>query len=80
MLTNYIQAAMNHARYEILPDEGVYYGEIEGFDGVWATGDTLEACRRELQEVLEEWIVFRLSRRLPLPKVGEVAILVPEAV
>lgn len=71
---------MEQARYEILPSEGVYYGEIEGFDGVWATGDTLEACRRELQEVLEEWIVFRLSHRLPLPIIGEVAIAVPEAV
>ncbi|MCS6919330.1 MAG: type II toxin-antitoxin system HicB family antitoxin [Fimbriimonadales bacterium] len=69
MLTDYIQAAMNQARYEMLPDEGVYYGEIEGFAGVWAASDTLEACRRELQEVLEEWIVFRLSRRLPLPVV-----------
>ncbi|MGQ9626249.1 MAG: type II toxin-antitoxin system HicB family antitoxin [Anaerolineae bacterium] len=26
--------------------------------GVWATGKTLEECRRNLQEVLEGWIVI----------------------
>ncbi|MCS7301058.1 MAG: type II toxin-antitoxin system HicB family antitoxin [Fimbriimonadales bacterium] len=80
MLSAYIQAALNRASYEILPEDGQYYGEIEGFEGVWATGATLEACQRELQEVLEEWIVLRLSQGLPLPAIGEVAITVPEAV
>lgn len=28
MLTSYIKAAMSQARYEILPDDGTYYGEI----------------------------------------------------
>ena len=59
MLTKYIQAAMNKARYEILPDDGSFYGEIPGFDGVWANADTLEACRDELKEVLEGWILLR---------------------
>ncbi len=36
MLTKYIRAAMGKARYEILPDDGTFYGEIVGFDGVWA--------------------------------------------
>ncbi len=61
MLTKYIQAAMNKARYEILPDDGSFYGEIPGFDGVWANADTLEACRDELKEVLEGWILLRVS-------------------
>lgn len=67
MLANYIRAAMSQARYEILPDDGTFYGEIPGFDGVYATGDMLEACREELREILEEWIPFRVSRNLPLP-------------
>ena len=65
MLTNYIQAAMNQAKYEILPDDGYYYGEIPGLQGVYAHAKTAEACREELQEVLEEWILFRVSRNLP---------------
>jgi predicted RNase H-like HicB family nuclease len=68
MLTNYIRAAMRQARYEILPDDGTFYGEIPGFDGVYANADRLEACREELEEVLEEWILFRVSRQLPLRK------------
>jgi predicted RNase H-like HicB family nuclease len=67
MLTGYIRAAMRKAHYEILPDDGSFYGEIEGFQGVYANADTLEACRDELEEVLEEWILLRVSRQLDLP-------------
>ncbi len=59
LLTNYIQSAMRHARYEILP-EGTYYGEIPGFQGVYANEPTLEACREALQEALEGWILLGL--------------------
>ncbi len=41
MLTSYIRAAMRQARYEILPDDGTFYGEIPGFDGVYANANTL---------------------------------------
>ncbi|MBO0779737.1 MAG: type II toxin-antitoxin system HicB family antitoxin [Ktedonobacteraceae bacterium] len=66
MLTRYIRAAMGKAKYEILED-GSFYGEIPGFNGVYANTGTLEACRDELEEVLEEWILLRVSRHLPLP-------------
>ncbi len=65
MLTNYIRAAMHRARYEIFPSDGSFYGEIPGFDGVYANEETLEDCREELEEVLEEWILLRVSRNLP---------------
>jgi predicted RNase H-like HicB family nuclease len=45
-------------------DDSTFYGEIPGFDGVYANADTLEACREELLEVLEEWILFHVSRNL----------------
>ena len=69
MLTNYIRAAMKMAKYEILPDDNTFYGEIQGFDGVYANADSLEACRDELEEVLEDWILFRVSKNLSLPEV-----------
>ena len=78
MLTNYIRAAMRGARYEILTDDGTYYGEIPGFAGVYANSDTLEVCRDELAEVLEEWILFRVSRHLPLPVVDEITLAIQE--
>jgi predicted RNase H-like HicB family nuclease len=76
MLINYIQAAMRQASYEILPDDGTYYGEISGFDGVYANAATLEVCRNELEEVLEEWIFFRVSRNLPLPVVDGIELTI----
>ena len=51
VITNYIRSAMRRATYEILPD-GTYYGEIPGFQGVYANAPTLEECRETLQEVL----------------------------
>ena len=67
MLVNYIQAALNRAKYEILEDDGSFYGEIPGFQGVYANTATLESCRVELAEVLEEWILFRVHKQLSLP-------------
>ena len=78
MLTKYIQAAMRQARYEILSDDCSFYGEIPGFDGVYANADTLEDCRAELEEVLEEWVLFRVSRNLTLPVVDGIELTIKE--
>ncbi len=74
MLTQYIRAAMQHAEYKVLPESGQYFGEIPGLQGVWATGATLEACRDELKEVLEEWLALSLSRNLPIPDIDGITI------
>ena len=66
MVTKYLRAAMRGAKYELL-EEGGYYGSIPGFDGVWADAACLEDCRDELEEVVQEWLLFRLSRQLPVP-------------
>lgn len=61
MFSNYIPTAMRRAKYEILPDDGTFYGEIPGFQDVWANAETLEECREELQEVLEGWVDLGLQ-------------------
>ena len=71
---------MHLAKYEILEDDGTFYGEIPGFNGVYANADTLEKCRKELEEVLEEWIFFRVSRNLSLPVVEGIELTIREAV
>jgi len=68
MLTAYIYAAMHAAKYELLPDNEGYYGAIPMLPGVWANAATLEACREELQEVLEEWILLGLQQGRTLPE------------
>jgi len=78
MLIQYIQAALERAQYEIISDEEPYYGEVPGLEGVWATGKTLEGCRRNLEEVIDEWIIFRLRDGLEFPGIGDHVIKEPE--
>jgi len=52
----FIEAAMSKARYEIIEDEEPYYGEVPELEGVWATGKTLEECRKNLAEVIDGWM------------------------
>lgn len=78
MLTKYIKAALHQAKYNILSDDDTFYGEIPGFQGVWANTDTLEVCREELAEVLEEWIFLRVSRNLALPVVDGIELSIKE--
>ena len=80
MLTEYIEAAMRKAKYEILSDDNSFYGYIPDFDGVYANAEDLETCRTELKEVLEEWIMLGISRHLPLPIVDGIRLVVEEAV
>ena len=69
MLTKYLKSAMKRAKYEILPDNEGYFGKIPVFQGVWANAETLEDCREELKEVLEEWIIFGLKTGTTLPTI-----------
>jgi predicted RNase H-like HicB family nuclease len=67
MLLEYVQAGLRHAKYEILPDDGNYYGAIPECTGVYANAMTLEDCREELREVLEGWVLFRVHRNFSPP-------------
>ena len=66
MLQDYISRAMESAHYEIMED-GHYWGNIPAMPGAWAEAATLEACRRELQEVVEGWILIAIRDHDPLP-------------
>jgi predicted RNase H-like HicB family nuclease len=67
MLLEYIQTALESARYEIIDDEEPYYGEVPALAGVWATGKTLEECRRNLAETVEDWVLFGGVEELGAP-------------
>jgi len=79
MLIEYVQSAMSHAKYEILKDQKKYYGEIPQCKGVYATARNLEECRRQLAEILEEWVLLRVYRHLKLPIFDGVKLSVKEA-
>ena len=66
MLTEYVQNKMERAEYKILRD-GTYFGAIPSLQGVWANAKTLEGCRKELREVLEDWLLLKISSREKVP-------------
>lgn len=59
MLSEYIEKKLKTARYKLLKD-GSYFGEIPGLKGVWANTKNLEDCRKEIQGVLEDWLLLKI--------------------
>lgn len=72
MLADYMDKAMERAVYDIITDDGTYFGEIPGLQGVWANHRTLEGCRRDLREALSDWIALRLRLGLAIPPIAGV--------
>ncbi|MBU0606451.1 MAG: type II toxin-antitoxin system HicB family antitoxin [Armatimonadetes bacterium] len=48
-------------------EDGRYFGHVVAMPGVWAEAATLEACRRELQEVAEDWMLVKVRHGDMLP-------------
>jgi predicted RNase H-like HicB family nuclease len=69
MLTSYIRAAMRQAHYEMIEEDGSFYGQIPSIPGVWANAKTLEGCRKELESVLEGWVLLSIADRSPIPEI-----------
>jgi predicted RNase H-like HicB family nuclease len=78
MILEYVKSAMKIAHYERLEDDGSYYGTINGFEGVCANEATLEECRDELESVLEDWILFSVSKNAELPVINGLSLKVKE--
>jgi predicted RNase H-like HicB family nuclease len=78
MILEYINTALEKAKYEIIEDDEPYYGEVPGLKGIWATGKTLEECRRNLAETIEGWIILRLKKGLPIPSIGHTKFKEPK--
>ena len=73
MLSRYIHEAMARACYKLLEDE-TYFGEIPGITGVWSNELSLDKCREQLQEVLEEWLILKLRDHDPIPRIGRASL------
>jgi len=74
MLTKYIEAAMKKAHYELIED-GTFWGNIPGFQGVWGNGPTLEECREDLRGGLEGWLLLKLwDNDDDIPVLGRISL------
>ena len=79
MLFEYTQGALEKAEYKKL-DDSTWYAEIPGFEGVWANSTSVEECRKELIEVLEEWLILKLKDGDTVPVVNDIDINIKEIV
>ena len=53
--------------YEFIDDPEPFCGEVPELQGLWATGKTLEECRMNLMDALEDWIAAHLAWGYPVP-------------
>lgn len=66
MLTEYVEKKLKGARYKLLKNRS-FFGEIPGLRGVWANAKNLEDCRKELREVLEDWLLLKVRNHEKVP-------------
>ena len=78
MIREYVEEALRGARYNKLED-GTFYGEVPRLRGVLTTGKTLEDCRNQLAEVVEEWVLVRVAKGLAVPALGKIGVKVKKA-
>jgi len=78
MMYRVITQALRRARYRQV-DGGLFCATVPGLRGVIATGTSLEACRDQLAEVVEEWVLVRVARGLPVPRLGGVTVEIRQA-
>jgi len=67
MLLAYIEAAMKRAQFDLLED-GLYFGEIPGLQGLWSAAADRAAAEVELRERLEEWILTLTGHHIEVPE------------
>ena len=73
MLLKYLEAAVKKADYKQL-ESGTWFAEISQYPGVWANANTIEECRSELIEVLEEWILLKTRDHERIPVIAGIDI------
>jgi len=69
MLIEYINKALSKAQYDKLED-GSFSGIIPQCPGVMAFGITLFECQKELESVLEGWLIVKIRHGDTLPVIS----------
>ena len=75
MIRDYVERALRKARYDKM-DDGTFVAEVAGLRGVLASAKSLERCRETLAEVVEEWVLVRVSRGLKVPSIDGIEVAV----
>ncbi|MFH1742590.1 MAG: type II toxin-antitoxin system HicB family antitoxin [bacterium] len=75
MIQAYLSSSLKKASYKQLDDEK-WFAEIPCFEGVWSSADTVEECRNQLIEVLEEWLILKIRDGDEIPIIDGIEIKV----
>jgi len=75
VILEYIARGLKRARFERLED-GSTCATVPGLRGVIALGPDRRTCRRQLAEVIEDWVLVRVSQGLSIPKLDGVGVRV----
>jgi predicted RNase H-like HicB family nuclease len=78
VLSHYVAKSLDRAHYRLLED-GTFAATVPGLRGLIATGRTLEACRRDLADVVEAWVLVRIARGLSIPTIDGATVTVRRA-
>ncbi len=65
-VARYVKAAMQHATYHQAAANEPCYGAIGQLPAVHSQAATPEACRMELRDALETWLLLRLCKGVPI--------------
>jgi predicted RNase H-like HicB family nuclease len=77
LIREYVERGLRKARYDKLED-GSFVAEVPGLRGVIAAAGTVEKCRAQLAEVIEEWVLVRVARGLKVPAIDGIEVAVTD--
>jgi predicted RNase H-like HicB family nuclease len=75
VIRKYVERGLRKARYDKL-ENGTFVAEVPGLRGVVATARSLEKCRVQLAEIIEEWVLVRVARGMRVPTLGGITVRV----
>lgn len=72
-MLQFMDAAINQAHYEKMED-GEWFATIPGLTGLWATGNSVEAARKDLIEALDGWIEVSEKSGYRIPDINRISL------
>jgi predicted RNase H-like HicB family nuclease len=73
-LARYIKAAMHHESYEQSAVDQSWQGGLAELPALHAEGTTRVACRAELHDELESWLLAQIAQGLPVPAINRIPL------
>ncbi len=74
MIERYIEAAMDHATVEWIPDDEVYSASVVKPAGIWVEGESPEQCRARLRAAIEQHLRAVLPTERAIPPIDGVRL------